>query len=65
MGKFSNLLTRLDVFWLPVALTFEGNFRVKTALGGFVSIILVVIFVAVSTFRMLSELTNPTFVAGP
>ena len=65
MGKFSNLLSSLDVFGLPVALTFEGKFLVKSALGGCVSIILVVVFVAVSTFRMLSELTNPTFVASP
>ena len=65
MGKFSNLLSSLDVFSLPVALTFQGNFLIKSALGGCVSIVLVVVFVAVSTYRMLSELTSPTFVASP
>ena len=65
MGKFQDLLKKLDLFGAPIMLTYRGETKFKTACGGCVSIILTLVFLAIFAFEIYHPLVNPDFFSGP
>ena len=65
MGKLSDILRHLDTFGKPVTLTFKRKRNFKTACGGCISVILGIVFMSSFLQQMVSELSNPSFMAHP
>ena len=65
MGKLSDILRQLDTFGKPVTLTFKRKRNFKTACGGCISFILGIVFMASFLQQMVSELSDPSFMAHP
>ena len=65
MGKFSDIVRNLDMFGMPVTLSFKRKRNFKTVLGGSISIFLTMVFLSEFLYQMITELSNPSFSASP
>ena len=65
MGKFSDIVRNLDMFGMPVTLSFKRKRNFKTVLGGSISIFLTMVFLSEFLYQMINELSNPAFSASP
>ena len=65
MGKLSDILRHLDTFGKPVTLSFKRKRNFKTACGGCISVILGIVFMSSFLQQMVSELSDPSFMAHP
>ena len=54
-----NAVRGLDLFAIPVSLTYKGKRFFDTLLGGFVSLILILVLSTYATMTLYNHLTSP------
>ena len=61
MQSALNLVRELDMFAMPVSLTYKGKRQFSTLLGGFCSLFLILVFMAYSAVTMHKLIVDPVF----
>ena len=65
MGKFLDHIRDIDLFGVPVQLSYRGEKKFRTVCGGCATITLIFVILALLTSKIVTELNEPTYYNSP